>query len=64
MTILMFIIILALIGFVSYLIIRFVPMPKEIQTFIIVTVIILCTLWLLNLIGLLPLGGPLIPRVR
>jgi hypothetical protein len=61
MSILMFIVILAVIGLCLHLVITYIPMPAPFRTIIIAVVVIVCLIWLLQLIGL---TGPMIPRIR
>jgi hypothetical protein len=56
---------LAVIGLATYLVLRFVPMNDAMKQFLPWVVIVICIIWVLTIIGLLPIGGgPLVPRVR
>lgn len=52
---------LALVGFLLWLIVTYIPMPELFKTVIIVIVIIVLILWLLQIFGIV---GPTIPRLR
>ncbi len=55
------ILVLAIVGFVLYLIVTFIPMPAPFKQVIVVLVVIVLVVWLLQLIGFV---GPTIGRIR
>ena len=57
----MLVLVLAIIGFILWLIVTYIPMPAPFQTVIIVIIVIVVVLWLL---GLLAGGGLTLPRLR
>jgi hypothetical protein len=57
MPIIQVLIILAVIGFLLWLVLNFVPMPAIFQRLITAVVVICTVLWLLDVFGLLHLGG-------
>lgn len=50
---------LALVGFFTWLVVTYIPMPEVISKVIIVLVAIVCILWVLQVIGFV---GPTIPH--
>ena len=50
---------LALVGFVLWLVLTYVPMPEPFKKVILVLVVLLLALWLLQLLGV---QGPMVPR--
>ncbi len=63
MGIIEFILICAVLGFVAWLLITYVPMPAPIQTIIIIAVCIVIIVLLLNALGIMGYDRP-IPRLR
>ena len=65
MSIVGLLLILALIGLVAWLLIRFVPMPPPMQTVITVAAVVISILIILQALGLIPvsLNQP-VPRIR
>ncbi len=55
------VLVLAIVGFLLYLIITYVPMPAPFKQMIVVLVVIVLVVWLLQLIGFV---GPTIGRIR
>lgn len=56
-------VVLILVGVGLYLINNLIPMDAKIKTIINVVVVVLVCLWLVQVFGLVNLGGP-IPRLR
>jgi hypothetical protein len=54
---------LALIGFLVYLIVTYIPMPAPIKNLIMVIVVVCVILWLLQVFGVYDLG-PQLPNLR
>lgn len=52
---------LALVGFIVWLIVTYIPMPAPFQTIIIAFVAICLIIWLLGAVGV---GGLSVPRLR
>ena len=46
----------ALVGFLTWLLITYVPMPAQIKNLIVVVVVVLLIVYLLNVLGLLGVG--------
>ena len=63
MNIIVLIITLAVIGFLMWLLLTYVPMPEPFKKIIVVIVVFAVVLWLLYGFGLLGGGGPVI-RVK
>ena len=62
MTLLGLIIVLAIVGFCTWLVVTYIPMPQPVKTVIIVVVVLFILLWALGSIGLLgPLNTPIRP---
>ena len=53
MGIITFLVFIAVVGFLVYLLITFVPMPEPFRRAIIIIAVLLIVLWFLNLTGLL-----------
>ena len=65
MGILQFIVLVCVIGFVVWLVQRFVPMDEKFKTIILWGAVIFCILMLLWAVGVLPIGHDvMMPRVR
>lgn len=54
------ILILALVGFLVYLVITYIPMPEPFKQAIVVAVVVLLILWLITLVA----GGTHLPALR
>ncbi len=52
---------LAVVGFLLWLIITYIPMPAPFKNVIVVIVVIVLVLWLLQVFGVV---GPSVPRLR
>ncbi len=61
MSLISLILILAIVGFLVYLLVTYIPMPAPFKQVIIVLVVIVLVLWLLQLLGVV---GPTVPRLR
>jgi len=56
---------LAVIGLLTYLVLRFVPMPDPMKKLIVIAVVVLCVVWILNIMGVFGLNsGPNVPRIQ
>ena len=55
------ILVLALVGFLLWLVLTYIPMPEPFKKVILVLVVIVLVLWLLQLLGLV---GPTIGHLR
>ncbi len=65
MSIIGLLVILALIGLVAWLLVRFVPMPAQMQTVITAAAVVIAILILLQALGLIPISlNQPVPRVR
>ena len=61
MSLIAFVIIVAILGLVVYLVETYIPMSPPFKLVIRVVVVLVVILWLLQIIGI---TGPMIPRVR
>lgn len=53
MGVIQFLLLIALVGFVVYLLTTYVPMPEPVRRAIIIIAVLIIVLWFLSLIGLL-----------
>lgn len=64
MSLITVILVLVLIGVLLWLVNTYVPMQAGIKKVLNIAVVVLVVLWLLYLVGLLPVGDIRVPRVR
>jgi bacteriorhodopsin len=64
MSLLTLIFVLVLIGVLLWAINTYIPMDPKIKKILNVAVVVIVVLWLMYVIGLLPLGDIKVPRVR
>ncbi len=55
------VLVLAVVGFICWLILQYVPMPAPFKSVIIVVIVIVMVLYLLQVFGVV---GPTVPRLR
>ena len=64
MSILDFILLCVIVGFVLWLVIKFIPMDETIKKFLPVAVVVILVIVFLRLIGVVPFLDAPIPRIR
>lgn len=61
MTLITLILVLALIGFLLWTVVTYIPMPEPWKRAVVVIAVIALVLWLLQFLGVV---GPTVPRIR
>lgn len=61
MSLITLVLVLAIVGFLLWLIVTYIPMPEPFKKVIVVVVVIVLVLYLLQLFGIV---GPSVPRLR